>query len=137
MKFDLSNHLEVSKARTRFDFLVDQGAKIDLIKISPKRTNPQNNYIHVLFSLFGAYIGLTLEESKSFLKRACPFGTYEKMGERFEIKTSEMDTMEFTIFIDWIRNYSSNQGCYLPTPDEFRERQFYFEQEIESVKQYL
>ncbi len=63
--------------------------------------------------------------------------TYQK-NEKFYLKeTKSMDTKEMTDFIDWIRNHSSEEGCYIPTPEEYQTQQFEIDKEIERHKQYL
>lgn len=138
MKFNLSNPIEVQKAKVRFEYLILNQANIDLVKISPKRTIQQNKFLHVIITLFGIHVGYTIEEAKTHLKRACGFCTYEVKGEKFLKQTRDMDPAEMTSFIDWIRNYSANQcGYYLCSPDEYIQNQSYFDNEIESVKEYL
>ena len=137
MKFDLENSLEVQKAKTRFDYLVSQKAKIDLLKINPKRSTNQNSYLHVCITLFGIHVGLTIEEAKTHLKRSCGFMVYDKNGEKFLKMTSKMDSLELTEFIGWIRNYASDNGLYIPNSEEYYDNKFYFDREIESNKEYL
>jgi len=137
MKFRFKDKLEVQKARARFEYLVKKESDIDLTEIRDKRTLNQNSYIHVLFGLWGIYYGVNLEDSKLHLKRACHFMRKEIKGEEFYLRTRDLNTKQMTDFIDWIRNYCSDNGCYLPTPQEFIENKFYFDREIESNKEYL
>lgn len=103
----------------------------------PKRTLSQNRYLHVCISLYATEFGYTLEESKTHLKRACPWMRYEKNGEVFLKSTSGMDSGELTAFIDWIRNYASAAGLYIPTPEEYIENQYDIEVHIEKHRAYL
>jgi hypothetical protein len=137
MKFDLSKDFDKNKAESRLKSLIEKGAKCELTEIRGKRTHSQNKYIHVLFGLFGIEFGLTLEEAKTHLKRNCNFMVYEKGSEKFLAHTSDLDTKGLTNFIDWIREYSGKQGCYLPTPTEYREQFIYFDNEINKSKSYL
>jgi hypothetical protein len=42
-----------------------------------------------------------------------------------------------TTFIEWFRNYSSQEGLYLPTPEEYRTNQLYIDEQIRHCKEYL
>ena len=133
MLLDLSIPEELIRAQDYFEKLVDFGAKIELKRIPEKRTVKQNSYLHALFALFGGEIGLTTEESKTLVKRELGY-IYEKNGLKFLRKTSEMDTQELTEFIDKFRNYSSKNGFYLPSADEFNENYFDMMKQVEYIE---
>lgn len=135
MKYDLSNTLDLNKFKTRIDKLISAGKLIELKEIFPKRTLDQNAYIHVLFGLFGIEYGLTLDESKQLIKGLLL--KYEKRGKEFVKQTSKLDKLEMTRFIDKFRMFSSEQGCYLPTPDEYRNKWKDFHNIIEQHEKYL
>lgn len=137
MKYDLSQDIDRSKAVVKFSAMLNDDKIIELKEVKKGRTIKQNSYLHVLISLFSIEFGYTLEESKTHLKRVCQFMVYEKNGEKFLKQTSKMDTAELTNFIEWIRNYSSQQGLYLPTSEEYLTNQVQIDREIESQKQYL
>ena len=119
MKLDLNKELDRQKFETRTRYLLEKRKKVDLKEISSNRTPSQNKYVHVLFSLFGIEFGYTLEESKTHAKRKCQFMHYEKNGEKFLKKTSKLDKVEMTKFIEWFRNYAGMKGCYLPSSEEY------------------
>jgi hypothetical protein len=137
MKLNLSNTYDKERAKTRLKVLIDKGAKIELTEIKGKRTIRQNSYLHVCISLFAIEFGYTLDEAKTLLKRQCEFMKYSKNGQLFLKRTREMDTKELTEFIEWIRNYSSQQGLYLPTSEEYLLHRFEIDKEIEQNKNYL
>ena len=117
MILDLHKADHRKRAEVYFAKLIEQCAKIELKKIPQKRTLSQNAYLHVLFALWGAEYGYTIDESKIVVKRVLNY-TYEKNGQVFLIHTSEMNTGELTEFIDRYRNWSASNGLYLPTADE-------------------
>ena len=117
--------------------MLSKNKVIELKERKTKRTIKQNSYLHVIISLFSINIGYTLEEAKTHLKRHCNFMIYKKGGESFLKSTAVLDTKELTDFIEWIRNYSSENGFYLPSPEEYIENQVYINQEIERHKEYL
>jgi hypothetical protein len=112
---------------------IADGNKIDIRKIPEKRTIKQNSYVHKLFTLAGTHFGYTTDEMKVLVKRILGY-TYLKDGNEYFTKTSNMDTKELTEFIDRLRNWSSEQGCYLPSADEFGDNNAYYEKEIERAE---
>lgn len=137
MKYNLSNNLDKKSAIARFKRLLDTGCTISLTKKVKKRTIKQNSYLHVLFSIWAIEYGYTLEEGKTEVKFNCPFGTYEKKGRLFPVSTSKMDTVELTAFIEWFRNWSSKNGLYLLSSEEYLIEKSRIDREINQAKQYL
>lgn len=137
MIYDLSNIIESASLISRFNKLNEDNKVVELKEIKPKRSIKQNAYLHVIFQLFGIHFGLTLDESKTELKRQCPFMKYEKKGKPFLKKTSKMDSKELTEFVDWVRNFSSTNGCYLPSSEQYLEGQVSIDKTISQHKQYL
>ena len=133
MKLNLSIESDANKARVYFDKLIKDGSKIELKKISPKRTINQNSYVHALFQLWGSHFGYSMDEAKQVVKTELGY-TYEKEYNTFLHKTSEMNTKELTELIDRFRNWSASEGCYLPSADEFKLRYFDYSQEIERAE---
>lgn len=137
MKLDLSNEFESKKAKTYFNTLLKNNKKIELKEIKLNRTIKHNAYLHVCITLFAIEFGYTLDEAKTLLKRECKFMMYEKNSKLFLKKTSKMKSDELSKFIEFIRNYSSKQGCYIPTSEEYKENRFTIDKHIESNKTYL
>lgn len=136
MKFNLSNNLERRKAELYFSKLCEDMKKIELKEIKNIRSLSQNAYFHVVVSLFGIEFGYTKEEAKTLLKRVNGL-VYEKNNKQFLKRTRDMKSNELSDFIEWIRNYSSNQGCYIPTSKEYIENRFEIDKQIETNKAYL
>ena len=137
MKLDFSNPLDKQKGITYFKKLLEGCKNVELKALMPKRTIKQNSYLHVIISLYSITFGYTLLEAKTDLKRECSFMRYEKNGNWYLKETSKLTTKELTDFIEWIRNYSSNDGLYLPTPEEYLSNKFSIDKEIDNHKQYL
>lgn len=137
MKYDLSNREEQVRAFEYFNKLAEKQHKVEIKRLLPARSGNQNSYVHVLFTLYGIEFGYTIEESKTMIKRNCHLMVYEKNGEKFLKSTAALDTKEMTDFIEWFRNFSSQHDCYLPSPNEYRQEQWYFDNEIDKHKQYL
>lgn len=137
MKLDLSKTLERKKAKVYFDKLLLQNKKIELKVVQPNRSISQNSYLHVVISLYAINFGYTLNEAKTDLKRLCEFMVYEKNGIKYLKETSKMNSKELSEFINWIRNYASLNGLYIPTAEEYKENKFSIDKEINNHKTYL
>jgi hypothetical protein len=137
MIFDLSNNIDKNKAAFKLDEFIKDGKVIELSEKKKKRTIKQNSYMHVLFSLLAIELGYTLEETKTVLKRECPFMVYDKEGMKFLKRTRDLNTKELTDFIEWVRNYAGKIGIYLPSSEEYLIDQTSINKEISQNKQYL
>lgn len=137
MKFDSSNTVEANKARVRFEYLIQNNKKFELNEVRKKRSISQNSYLHVAITLYAIYFGLTINEAKTDLKRECHFMTYEKNGKKYLVETSKQDSKELSYFVDWIRNYASKEGCYIPDANEYLLNKYNIDKEIGSNKEHL
>lgn len=137
MLYDLSKQDEQRNAEFYFAKLIKENALIDLSKAKRKRSVTINRYLHVVISLFAIEFGYTLEEAKTLLKRKCEFMVYEKRGMLFLKKTSNLDNLECSEFIEWIRNYASQNGLYIPDADEYKANSYNIDREISRNKKYL
>jgi len=137
MKYDLSNSKDLADFRNKETYYREQGKKVELKIVRETRTLKQNAYLHVCITLFAIEFGYTIEESKTHLKRNCHFMRYDKNGETYLKRTRDMNTEELTKFIEWLRNYSAEQGCIIPSAEEYKENQFNIDREISKFKEYL
>lgn len=132
MKYNLERSYDVQRANEYLSKLIKDKVCVELKKVVRKRTNLQNAYLHVLFSLWGNNFGLFLNEAKQYIKEQLGY-TYEKKGHKFLVETSKMDAAELTIFIDKFRDWSSiTCSYYLPSPDEYYLDQIRIDNEIEN-----
>lgn len=137
MKYDLSINRDLKNAEFYFSKLVNTKSKIEINKIVNKRTISLNSYLHVCISLFAVEYGYNLEEAKTLLKRNCNFMVYEKNGIKFLKKTSKMNNLNCSEFVEWIRNYSATLGLYIPDADEYKSNKFNIDKEIDKHKKHL
>ena len=137
MKYDLSNSKDLADFRNKETYYREQGKKVELKIVRETRTLKQNAYLHVCITLFAIEFGYTIEESKTHLKRNCHFMRYDKNGETYLKRTRDMNTEELTKFIEWLRNYSAEQGCVIPSAEEYKENQFNIDREISKFREYL
>ena len=137
MLLDLNINEDLKKAELYFKTMVVSKFKIELKRILPNRSISINSYLHVCISLFSIEFGYTLEESKTLLKRKCSFMIYEKNGLKFLKKTSMLDNLECSKFVEFIRNYAAQQNLYIPDADEYKTNKFNIDKEINKNKEYL
>ena len=137
MKLDLSKPFDLNRANLYYTKLKTDGSKIELKVVRESRTLKQNAYLHVCITLFAIEFVYTIEESKTHLKRACDFMRYEKNEELFLKRTRDLDTKDLTTFIEWIRVHSAQEGCYIPTSEEYINQRFEIDKQISNHKQYL
>ena len=145
MTYDGSNPLHAAQARARLERLVKDGKVFDLTEKKPKRSRPQNRYLHVLLGYFASQTGNTLEwVKKEYYKRLVNPDTFirEKpdpyLGRAKYLRSSaDLDTAEMTLTIDRFRDWAATEaGIYLPAPDEERLIQL-AELEMERYKEYM
>lgn len=136
MKLDLSQPFDLQRAKEYFNKLVESESKIELKKYSPKRSLSQNAYLHVLFQYIALETGYTTEQAKVLMKRR--FGSFmvETInGEKFLVSTASLDSSQLTQFIDFIRQYASEEmEIYLLSADDYKFNRFEVEKELQGVK---
>ncbi len=145
MKYNLKERLTVDRFDRRCKQLIDSGALVELREARPPRSNQQNKYLHLIIGLFAMEYGEDMDYIKQhFFKTVVnkelfiTTKTNHKTGATREAlrSTSDLDSGEMTLAIDRFRNWSSQQGIYLPAPNESE----YLKQimiEMELNKQYL
>jgi hypothetical protein len=128
---------DTDKFKAAFDKLIEYAGRVELKKLFPKRSLNQNNYLHLILSHFGIEFGYTLNEVKQIYKDVnSEIYSYQKNEKTFYRSSAEPDTKEMTQSIEKFRDYSAENGCYLPAPDE---QHFldHIRNEIEKHKQWL
>lgn len=145
MWYDGKNELEAMQARMRLDKLIKDGKVFELTEKKPKRSLPQNAYLHVLLAYFAAETGNTLEwVKKEYYKKLVNPDIFIRTKEdrfrglvKYLRSSADLDTAEMTTSIDRFRNWSASEaGIYLPSPDEERLLQL-AQIEIEKNKQFI
>lgn len=145
MIYDTSNPLDKANFLLRAKKLAESGKVIELTEKKPRRSLPQNKYLHVLLAYFGTQTGNTLEWVKQqyYKKLVNPDLFIREKEDKYlgNIKvlrsSADLDTSEFSLSIERFRNWASQEaGIYLPSADEFIIIQ-QMEIEIERNKEYL
>lgn len=145
MIYDTSNPLDKANFLLRANKLAESGKVIELTEKKPRRSLPQNKYLHVLLAYFGTQTGYTLEWVKQqyYKKLVNPDLFIREKEDKYlgRIKvlrsSADLDTSEFSLSIERFRNWASQEaGIYLPSADEYIIIQ-QMEIEIEKNKEYL
>jgi hypothetical protein len=137
MLLDFANEIDVKRGENHLRKLIESKSKSEIKGISGKRTVKLNSYLHVCISLYSIHFGYTLNESKTDLKRLCSFMVYEKNGSKYLKETKKLNNDDCSKFVEWIRNFSSQNGCYIPDAEEYKTNKYTIDKEINNHKQYL
>ena len=137
MLINPNNKLDIKRGEHYFQKLIEGKTPFEIKKIIKKRSLSINAYMHVCITLYAIHFGYTLIESKTYLKRMCPFMIYTNKGQKFLKETSKMNNQECAEFVEWIRNFSSQNGCYIPDAEEYKLNKFNIDKEINNHKPYL
>lgn len=145
MVYDTSNPLDKANFLLRAKKLAESGKIVELTEKKPRRSLPQNKYLHVLLAYFGTQTGNTLEWVKQqyYKKLVNPDLFIREKEDKYlgKIKvlrsSAGLDTSEFSLSVEKFRNWASQEaGIYLPSADEYIIIQ-QMEIEIEKNKEYL
>ena len=145
MIYNTSNPLDKANFQLRAKKLAESGVIVDLTEKKPRRSLPQNKYLHVILAYFGAQTGNTLEWVKQqyYKKLVNPDLFIREKEDKYLgwIKvlrsSADLDTAEMSLSIERFRNWAAQEaGIYLPSADEFIIIQ-QMEIEIERNKEYL
>lgn len=145
MIYDTSNPLDKANFLLRTKKLAESGKVIELTEKKPRRSLPQNKYLHVLLAYFGTQTGNTLEWVKQqyYKKLVNPDLFIQEKEDKYlgKIKvlrsSADLDTAEMSLSIERFRNWAAQEaGIYIPSADEaiFIQQ---MEIEIERNKEFL
>ena len=145
MIYDTSNPLDKANFLLRAKKLAESGRIIEMSEKKPRRSLPQNKYLHVILAYFGTQTGNTLEWVKQqyYKKLVNPDLFIREKEDKYlgKIKvlrsSADLDTSEFSLSIERFRNWAAQEaGIYIPSADEAILIQ-QMEIEIERNKEYL
>ena len=145
MIYDTSNPLDKANFLLRAKKLAESGRIIEMSEKKPRRSLPQNKYLHVILAYFGTQTGNTLEWVKQqyYKKLVNPDLFIREKEDKYlgRIKvlrsSADLDTAEMSLSIERFRNWAAQEaGIYIPSADEAILIQ-QMEIEIERNKEYL
>jgi hypothetical protein len=127
MIYNLSSPLDKANFLLRAKKLAESGVIVDLTEKKPRRSLPQNKYLHVILAYFGAQTGNTLEWVKQqyYKKLVNPDLFIREKEDKYlgRIKvlrsSADFDTAEMSLSIERFRNWAAQEaGIYIPSADE-------------------
>ena len=127
MIYNLSSPLDKANFLLRAKKLADSEVIVDLTEKKPRRSLPQNKYLHVILAYFGTQTGNTLEWVKQqyYKKLVNPDLFIREKEDKYlgKIKvlrsSADLDTSEFSLSIERFRNWAAQEaGIYIPSADE-------------------
>lgn len=145
MIYNLSSPLDKANFLLRAKKLADSGVIVDLTEKKPRRSLPQNKYLHVIIAYFGTQTGNTLEWVKQqyYKKLVNPDLFIREKEDKYlgKIKvlrsSADLDTSEMSLSVERFRNWAAQEaGIYIPSADEAILIQ-QMEIEIERNKEFL
>lgn len=125
--FDLSNPLDKANFLLRAKKLADSRVIVDLTEKKPRRSLPQNKYLHVILAYFGTQTGNTKEWVKQqyYKKLVNPDLFIREKEDKYlgKIKvlrsSADLDTSEMSLSVERFRNWAAQEaGIYIPSADE-------------------
>lgn len=127
MIYDTSNPLDKANFLLRAKKLAESGRIIEMSEKKPRRSLPQNKYLHVILAYFGTQTGNTLEWVKQqyYKKLVNPDLFIREKEDKYlgKIKvlrsSADLDTSEFSLSIERFRNWAAQEASiYIPSSDE-------------------
>ena len=142
MIYNLNDSHDIERFSCRANKLIEQQRTVELKEVTT-RSLRQNNYLHLILTAFAIETGYSVQCVKqNFFKMKCNefifLQTVDGMfgKEMILISTADITKEEMSTAIDRFRNWSANQGFYLPEPNE-TETLKKIAVEQSKIKQYL
>lgn len=128
MVYDLNTDIDRERFRRRAEALMTRRAVVECSERKPRRSSPQNKYLHCILGEFAMQTGCTLSYVKTeYFKRFCNPEIFvrvehDKLMHR-DVETlrssRDLDTGEMTTAIERFRNWAAAEaGIDLPSPEE-------------------
>jgi hypothetical protein len=143
MKYDTSSPREAGEAVVYLNDLIREKKKVEIKAVKPRRSLPQNSYLHLLLGAFGSHFGMSMDEAKGVYKRLpgnkdIYIKLFDRDGIQFEYERSSasLDKLEMMKSIDTLREWSAKMGYPLPSAEE-REWLMSLENTVEQHERYL
>ncbi len=128
MIYNAEHQTDVKRAEERLKWLIEHKKRFELTEKSPTRSISQNNYLHLILTMFAYEYGETVDYVKRrIFKRHVNLDLFQYVREnpktkesRYDLRsTASLNKKEMTQAITAFRNYSSKElGLYLPEPSD-------------------
>lgn len=146
MVYDLNTGIDRERFKRRVNALYERRAVVECSEHKPKRSSPQNRYLHVILGEFAMQTGNTMDYVKvEYFKRLCNrdlfvLTKYDYLAKKeVEVLRSskDLDTGEMTTAIERFRNWAAAEaGIELPEPQD-QEWIAYIEREMQHQRVWL
>ena len=146
MIYDLNTDIDRARFERRVVALQEKRVLVELSEKKPRRTHPQNAYLHLLIGEFAMQTGNTLDWVKQeYFKRHCNAELFVRRRtddlthKEVEVLRSsrDLDTGEMTTAIDRFKQWAAME-CGIDLPDaEDKEWLGYIEREMQHQRQWL
>lgn len=146
MIYDLNTDIDRARFERRVVALQEKRVLVELSEKKPRRTHPQNAYLHLLIGEFAMQTGNTLDWVKQeYFKRHCNAEMFVRRRtddlthKEVEVLRSsrDLDTGEMTTAIDRFKQWAAVE-CGIDLPDaEDKEWLGYIEREMQHQRQWL
>lgn len=145
MVYDLNTDIDRIRYEKRVKSLLDRRTVVELSERKPKRTIPQNSYLHLLIGEFAMQTGNTMDWVKQeYFKRHCNKELFVRMKydeltkcEVAVLRSSrDLDTKEMTTAIDRFKKWAAEGGVDLPDAED-KEWLGYIGREIQHHRDWL
>ena len=146
MIYDLNTDIDRARFERRVVALREKRVLVELSEKKPRRTHPQNAYLHLLIGEFAMQTGNTLDWVKQeYFKRHCNAELFVRTQTdnltRKEVEvlrsSRDLDTGEMTTAIDRFKQWAAVE-CGIDLPDaEDKEWLGYIEREMQHQREWL
>lgn len=146
MIYDLNTDIDRARFERRVVALQEKRVLVELTEKKPRRTHPQNSYLHLLLGEFAMQTGNNLQWVKvEYFKRHCNAELFVRKrtdkltGKEIEVlrSSSDLDTGEMTTAIDRFKHWAAVE-CGIDLPDaEDKEWLGYIEREMQHQREWL
>lgn len=146
MVYDLNTGIDRERFKRRVNALYERRAVVECSEHKPKRSSPQNRYLHVIIGEFAMQTGNTMDYVKvEYFKRLCnrelfvrtKYDDLAKKEVEVLRSSKDLDTGEMTTAIERFRNWAAaDAGIELPDPQD-QEWIAYIEREMQHQITYL
>lgn len=146
MVYDLNTGIDRERFKRRVNALYERRAVVECSEHKPKRSSPQNRYLHVILGEFAMQTGNTMDYVKvEYFKRLCnrelfvrtKYDDLAKKEVEVLRSSKDLDTGEMTTAIERFRNWAASEaGIELPDPND-QEWIAYIEREMQHQRVWL
>lgn len=146
MVYDLNTGIDRERFKRCVNALYERRAVVECSEHKPKRSSPQNRYLHVILGEFAMQTGNTMDYVKvEYFKRLCnrelfvrtKYDDLAKKEVEILRSSKDLDTGEMTTAIERFRNWAASEaGIELPDPQD-QEWIAYIEREMQHQRVWL